>query len=290
MALTARFDSSDHARYRHVALVNIIGYDEAMTTAPEGSTSDRSDKRTLRINTAVEMFWAGSTMTEIGRHFGVSPEMIRLDLLSVGITSQSKRTKRIEDVERLAAEGLTVQEIAEQVGISKDKVRHIARSNSIQITPPTFLYTTHGEHECYVRGCRCDLCTQMNSQRVAKFKESLIGREIPDHAHGTSFGYNTWKCRCPKCMGWYAERDKPESERTNKPTVVRQPWTDGDDRSVMDYSKGCGAVGSRTGKVCSKREGAQGCLAEAGHHSDEPLAGCSMKHSLKMADGWHVQK
>lgn len=65
----------------------------------------------------------------------------------------------------------------------------------------------HGESGYANYGCRCDICTQANTEKLARIRGNnaderieVDGRMIhPLAKHGTLNGYQYYKCRCRAC-------------------------------------------------------------------------------------------
>jgi hypothetical protein len=58
-------------------------------------------------------------------------------------------------------------------------------------------YQQHGQHACYLRGCRCVACRQAGSV-YARVYRYLYAQRPDQHRHGTNGTYNNG-CRCDQC-------------------------------------------------------------------------------------------
>lgn len=62
----------------------------------------------------------------------------------------------------------------------------------------------HGTINGYVNHmCRCDLCTDANTEEQQKQRSKRALREPPPESHGTPSCYVNWKCRRPECREAY---------------------------------------------------------------------------------------
>lgn len=66
--------------------------------------------------------------------------------------------------------------------------------------------------------CRCDACTQANTDRSRKERAARRAKGLPegDERHGTITGYRTWGCRCGACSFAGSKSNKDYSERAKR--------------------------------------------------------------------------
>jgi hypothetical protein len=62
-------------------------------------------------------------------------------------------------------------------------------------------------------GCRCDDCTDANTERVARRAAERRGESPPPESHGKAATYRNWGCRCDRCSA-AAAADRQASRAT----------------------------------------------------------------------------
>jgi hypothetical protein len=67
--------------------------------------------------------------------------------------------------------------------------------------------TRHGVSE-YRNGCRCEECVAANYTAQKKWRGKVRDTPAPESAHGTSNGYQVYRCRCDRCAAWSRERTR----------------------------------------------------------------------------------
>lgn len=61
---------------------------------------------------------------------------------------------------------------------------------------------THGVNGYNRHACRCVICRQANTDRVADARDRRLRRALANPElipHGTEGGYTNWGCRCDPC-------------------------------------------------------------------------------------------
>lgn len=81
----------------------------------------------------IRAYMHGSTLAEVGKHFGVSKSLVHATLKRNDVQRRRtghrfiKDTSKVYDVGRLINEGLTQSEIADKLGISRQRVHQVVK-------------------------------------------------------------------------------------------------------------------------------------------------------------------
>jgi hypothetical protein len=94
---------------------------------------------------------------------------------------------------------------------------------------------SHGTSGKYAEGCRCDACTDANTERIYLAKVKREGREPTVHNAST---YRNWGHRCDECV--QANRDLLNRQQVaaGRGENSRKEWTDKELELVMRRKDG----------------------------------------------------
>lgn len=127
------------------------------------------------------------------------------------------------------SELLTVPEAAEILGTNRNYVYYLVKRGDLvpwSDEPLRFLRRTvealgsgwrrrngptHGLASTYrspIYACRCEACTQANTERVVLERQKRANRQPPAGSHGKYTTYTNWMCRCGPCKVAGAEKNK----------------------------------------------------------------------------------
>ena len=68
----------------------------------------------------------------------------------------------------------------------------------------------HGTPSHYQHGCRCDLCTKAQRERMAEYRVTYAGTlAADDPRHGTRNAYSNYACRCRRCTTAHNDACRP---------------------------------------------------------------------------------
>lgn len=78
----------------------------------------------------------------------------------------------------------------------------------------------------YIRGCRCEECTEANRLRCKaqyEHRKKLLARNHDVVEHGQDSTYTNWGCRCDPCTVAHSERMKsPEHREVQRRSAERR--------------------------------------------------------------------
>lgn len=214
-----------------------------------------TQERRERIQGSLEMVKQGMTLAEIGDHYGKTTEMIRKDLLEIGIrTPELKKMRRnviINEIRSRTENGENRKDIAAALGIENTEVGRLAKEGGFELNRP-LNRDIHGHVQCYNAGCRCDLCKEANYNRLADSKKKRLTKEVPSSIHGTYSGYLNWDCRCAPCKEAKQKYDASESaESLKNDHRTHKMWSAEEDAVVMDYSMTANQIALQLGRTLS---------------------------------------
>lgn len=214
-----------------------------------------TQERRERIQGALEMVKQGMTLAEIGDHYGKTSEMIRKDLMEIGIrTPDLKKMRRnviINDIRSRTENGENRRDIATALGMTNAEVGSLAKEGGFELNHP-LNRDIHGHVQCYNAGCRCDLCKEAHYNRMADSKKKRLTQEVPSTIHGTYSGYLNWGCRCAPCKEAKRQYDANESaESLKNDHRTHKMWSAEEDAAVMDYSMTANQIALQLGRTLS---------------------------------------
>lgn len=212
-----------------------------------------TQERRERIQSALEMVKQGMTLAEIGDHYGKTTEMIRKDLLEIGIrTPELKKMRRnviINEIRNRTEQGENRKDIAAALGMENAEVGRLAKEGGFELNR-TLKRDIHGSIPCYNAGCRCDLCKEAHYNRMTDSKKKRLAKEVPSTIHGTYSGYLNWDCRCEPCKEAKQKHDANESaESLKNDHRTHKMWSAEEDAVVMDYSMTANQIALQLGRT-----------------------------------------
>lgn len=88
---------------------------------------------------------------------------------------------------------------------------------------------SHGTPGKYQDGCRCDVCTDANTERTEASRLKRLGHEPLVHNAST---FRNWNCRCPVCSAANLARQIGLRKAAGQGRNRRKEWTSAE----LDYA------------------------------------------------------